>query len=279
VAQPGTPTLRRRRLGSQLRALRESAGLTIEGAADRLDFSMSKISRIETGHIGANAQAVAGMLTLYQAAPDKVDEVTHMARQAKQKDWWHLYGSALTTTFIEAEAEASRILGYEAQVMPGLLQIEPYARRIIRAARPDITDEQLDRRIEIRTRRQQRLVDDRPLDYHVILDEAVFARPVDDASVMRAQMDRLIEMADRPNVTVQILPVSVGVHAAMDGTFAILEYDGHPGVVFAENAAGGLFLELKEHHDRYTSIFRHLRAGALSPESSVAHLRDRRAAM
>jgi transcriptional regulator with XRE-family HTH domain len=275
------PTMRRRRLGSELRTLREHAGLTIEVVAERTGFSTSKVSRIETGHIGASTRAVTGMLTLYDAVPDKVDEVIRLARQAKQTDWWHLYGSVLTSAFVEFEAAAARIMAYDAQVVPGLLQTEAYARHVIRAARPDITRQQLDRRIEVRSQRQKRLDPPHPVDYWVILDEGIFGRSVDDKAVMREQMDRLIEVAGRPTVTLQVLPLSIGMHAAMDGTFAILEYDERqsPDVVFAENAAGGLFLELKEHHERYTAIFNRLRASALSPGASLEHLRDRRAAM
>jgi transcriptional regulator with XRE-family HTH domain len=273
--------MRRRRLGSELRTLREKAGLTLEVAAERLRFSPSKISRVETGLIGATAKDLNDLLTLYGAAPESVDDVTRLARAARQKDWWHLYGAALTSSFVEFEAAATRIRSYEAQCVPGLLQTEAYARHVIRTARPDITAEQLDKRIEVRAHRQSRLEAPDPVDYWVIIDEGIFGRPVHDAGIMREQLDRLIAFADRPHVTLQVLPLSVGVHAAMDGTFAILEYDDphSPDVVFAENAAGGLFLEAPADHERYTTIFRRLRAVALSPETSLADLRARRESM
>jgi hypothetical protein len=133
----------------------------------------------------------------------------------------------------------------------------------------------------VRAHRQERLEPPDPLDYGVIVDEGIFGRPVHDAAIMAEQVDRLIEYAGRSHVTLQVLPLSVGVHAAMDGTFAILEYDEarSPNVVFAENAAGGLFLEAAADYDRYTTIFGRLRASALSPEASVEQLRARRATM
>jgi transcriptional regulator with XRE-family HTH domain len=258
TARRSSPTLGRRRLGFELRRLREQAGVTIDAVADRMECSSSKISRIETGHIGASPRDVRDMLIIYGVDGDGAEEWVQVARDARQKGWWQAYGTVLTGA-------------YEAQLVPGLLQIPDYARAVIRAARPDITIELLDRRIEVRKIRQSLLSQEDPLDFWVVLDEAAFHRVVGSSSVMRDQLMWLVEQAQRPNITVQVLPFSVGAHAGMDGTFAILQYEEavDPDVVFAENAAGGLFLEKDDELDRYRTIFEHLRNAALPPDRSV----------
>lgn len=272
-----SPTVRRRRLGFELRRLRESAGVTIDVVAERLECSSSKVSRIETGHIGASPRDVRDILEIYGIRDEAADELVQVAREARQKGWWHLYGQVLTGAYVGLEAAAARVKAYEAQLMPGLLQTQDYARAVIRAARPDISSEELDRRIRVRTTRQSLVTQDEPIDLWVILDEAVFHRVVGSPSIMRTQLDKLVTMSELPNVTLQVLPFSVGAHVAMDGTFVILEYEEpvDPDVVFAENAAGGLFLEKDDELRRYQFIFDHLRASALPPDQSVEILAAR----
>lgn len=270
----GSPTVQRRRLGTELRRLRESAGVTIELAADRLECSSSKISRIETGHIGVSPRDVRDLLTIYHADTSTVDELVQVAREARQKGWWHAYGSILTGAYVGLEAAARRIKAYDALVVPALLQIPDYARTVIRAGRPELTAEDLDRRIQIRTRRQSLLIQEDPLELFAVLDEAIFHRRVGDASLMARQLDHLVTEASKPHVSLQLLPFDAGAHAGMDGTFAILEYEDadYPDVVFAENAAGGLFLEKDHEVVRYRSIFDRLRAGALPSATSAERI-------
>lgn len=272
-----SPTVRRRRLGIELRRLREQAGITIDTVADRSGFSSSKVSRIETGHIGASPRDVRDILTIYGVHGGYADELIQVARQARQKGWWHLYGPVLTGAYVGLEAEASVSKAYEAQLVPGLLQTAPYAECVIRAARPDIADDQLSRRVELRMKRQALLVQEEPLELWVVLDEAAIHRLVGSPEVMRGQLRYLLARAVLPNVTVQVLPFAAGAHAGMDGTFSILEYSGTPDldVVFAENAAGGLFLEKEDELQRYRAIFSQISATALSPEASAEVLADR----
>ena len=272
-----SPTVRRRRLGMELRRLREQAGVTIDIVAERLDFSASKVSRIETGQTGASAADVRSMLSLYGVGDQSVDELVQVARDARQRGWWLRYGHVLTGAYVGLEAGATSICAYEAQLVPGLMQTEEYARTVIRATRPTISDDELDGRIRVRTIRQSLLDQNEPIDFHAILDEAVFHRMVGSQAVMRRQLDKLIDISDRPNVTIQVLPFAVGAHAGMDGTFAILEYEeiADPDVVFAENAAGGLFLEKDDELRRYKFIFDRLQATALDPAESVQFLAAR----
>lgn len=266
-----SPTVGRRRLGIELRRLRDQAGVTIEAVADRLECSSSKISRIETGHIGASPRDVRDMLAIYGVSGEPAEELVRLARDSRQKGWWQMYGTVLTGAYVGLEAAAARVHAYEALVFPGLLQTSDYAREVIRAARPDITAENLDRRIDVRTRRQSLLNQEDPLHVWAILDEAVFHRVVGSTAVMRGQLEHVLARVELPGVTVQVLPFAAGAHAGMDGTFAILEYDedADRDVVFAENAAGGLFLEKDDELERYKTIFRYLQETALPPEQSA----------
>jgi transcriptional regulator with XRE-family HTH domain len=261
----------------ELRRLREAAGVTIDAVADRLECSSSKISRIETGHSGATPRDVRDMLAVYGVSGPAAEDLVQVAREARQKGWWHLYGTVLTTAYVGLEAAASSIRAYEAQVIPGLLQVEDYARAMICEARPDISEAEVDRRVQVRMARQSLLTQDEPLQLCVVLDEAAFHRLVGGADVMRQQVDHLTRMSKLPNITLQVLPFSAGTHAGMDGSFAILGYEepADPDVVFASNAAGGLFLEKEEELHRYHVIFDQLQRSALAPEESMALLASR----
>lgn len=274
MTQRRSPTIRRRRLGAELRRRREAAGITIDVVAERLHCSASKISRIETGHTSATPRDVRDLLEIYGVRGAPADELVEISREARQKGWWHPYSTVLTGAYVGLEAAARSVRAYEQQVVPGLLQTAEYAHAMIRAARPDISADEVDRRVRVRLGRQSLLTQDDPLDLWVVLDEAVLSRPVGGDTVMRAQLRRLVEAADLPNVTLQVLPFDVGAHAGMDGTFTILDFPeaGDPDVVYAENATGGLFLEKHEELRKYIFIFDHIRAGALRPEESVALL-------
>ena len=267
-----SPTIRRRRLGAELRRRREAAGVTIDGVAERLECSASKISRIETGHTSATPRDVRDMLEIYGVLGAECDELVQIAREARQKGWWHPYSTVLTGAYVGLEAAAQSVRAYEQQVVPGILQTEEYAKAMIKAARPDITADEVDRRVRVRLGRQSLLNQDDPIELWVVLDEAVVSRPVGGDGVMRAQLERLVEASDLPNVTLQILPFEAGGHAGMDGTFAILDFPepSDPDVVYAENATGGLFLEKSDELRKYQFIFDHIRAAALGPEESVA---------
>jgi transcriptional regulator with XRE-family HTH domain len=272
VIQRQSPTIRRRRLGAELRKHRDAAGVTIDVVADRLGCSASKISRIETGHTSATPRDVQDMLDIYGVHGTESKELVEIAREARLKGWWHPYSAVLTGAYVGLEAAAQSIRTYEQQVVPGLLQSEEYAVAMIRAARPDISSDEFARRVHVRMARQSLLIQDDPIDLWVVLDEAVVSRPVGGDAVMRDQLKRLVEAADMPNVTIQILPFAAGAHAGMDGTFAILDFPEveDPNVVFAENATGGLFLEKNDELTKYVRIFENLRSTALPPEASQA---------
>jgi transcriptional regulator with XRE-family HTH domain len=271
VNQHRSPTIRRRRLGVELRRHREAARVTIDMVAERLGCSTSKVSRIETGHTSATPGDVSAMMDIYGVSEAIKSELVQIAREARQKGWWHPFSTVLTGAYVGLEAAARSVRTYESQVIPGLLQSEEYAIAVIRAAQSRDSDQEIEQRVRVRMERQSLLIQDDPIDLLVVLDEAVVSRPVGGDEVMRDQLARLITTARLPNVTLQILPFAAGAHAGMDGTFAILEFEeeGDADVVFTENATGGLFLEKAEELSRYISIFETIRTTALPPEESI----------
>jgi transcriptional regulator with XRE-family HTH domain len=265
-----SPTIRRRRLGAELRRYRDAAGVTIDVVAERLGCSPSKVSRIETGHTSATPRDVKDMLDIYGVNGVESEELVQISREARQKGWWHPFSPVLTGAYVGLEAAARSIRAYEQQVVPGLLQTDKYALAMIRAARSGDSEREIEQRVSVRMARQALLIQDDPIDLQVVLDEAVVSRPVGGDEVMRDQLRRLVEATRLPNVTLQILPFAAGAHAGMDGTFAILDFPDaeDPNVVFAENATGGLFLEKSDELRKYNSIFDTIRSSALSTEES-----------
>jgi transcriptional regulator with XRE-family HTH domain len=261
-----SPTVRRRRLGMELRRLREASGLTIEQVAERLECSDSKISRIETAHVGVTPRDVRDMLELYGVTGEQRDHLVQIAREARQRGWWHAYGDTKESAYVGLEVAAASIRSYQAQIIPGLFQTTEYARAVIRALNPNLRPEEAERQHALRMARQPILTEDPP-ELWVVIDEAVLRRSVGERGVMAEQLHHLIEMAELSTVTLQVLPFSAGEHAGMDGAFSILSFPepADPEVVYLENATSDLFLEHAEDIRRYSVLFDHLRAAALRP--------------
>jgi transcriptional regulator with XRE-family HTH domain len=269
-----SPTVRRRRLAAVLRRLREELGLTIEHVARELEMHPTTLSRIETGRRGILPRDLKPILAVYGVAGERQEDLLTLARQARQRGWWQSYGDVLPgeySTLIGLEAEASEIRTYEHQLVPGLLQTEDYARAIIRVFRPSDPDEEIDRRVKVRMERQSRLSSDPALNLWVVLDEAVLRRTVSGSDVMRRQLQRLIDVADRPGITLQVLPFAAGEHPGMTSSFVILRFPepSDPDVVYLENFTSGLYVEEQEEIARYTLVCDHLGAMALSPRESA----------
>ncbi|HEU4396354.1 MAG TPA: helix-turn-helix transcriptional regulator [Actinomycetota bacterium] len=273
-----SPTIRRRRLALELRHLREASGLTIERVAEALECSDSKVSRIETAHVTATPRDVRDMLELYGVAGAQRDMLVQMAREARQKGWWHKYRDyqADQASHVGLEVATDSIRMYAPLLIPGLLQIAAYARGVIRALVPEAPPEEIEHRLELRMARQPLLTEDNPPSLWAILDEAALRRLVGGAGVMREQLLHLVEQVQLPNVTLQVIPYTAGQHAGMDGAFDILSFEepGDPDVVHLENATGQLYLERPDEVRRYSLIFDHLRAVALAPDDSTAFLTE-----
>ena len=269
-----TPTGRRRRLGAELRRLREDAGLTIDRVAEALECSQSKVSRIETGQVSATPRDVRDMLALYRVDEAKREAMVQIAREARQRGWWQKFVDVPdgVPAYVGLETAATSIDVYMALLVPALLQTPDYARAVIGAVRPDLPRGEIDRRVELRMRRQDLLDQERPPRIRVLLDDTVLRRPVGGPAVMRGQVERLLAATERPAVTVQVLPVGVGAHAGMDGPFTIFAFPApaEPDVVALDSAADALYLEDAEDVARYRRVFGLLLPAARSPEASAA---------
>jgi transcriptional regulator with XRE-family HTH domain len=267
-------------LGAQLRRLREARDITTEQAAEAIRGSHSKISRMEHGRVGFKDRDVADLLTLYGVTdPEVRGGLLSLAREAGHPGWWHDYGDLLPHWFepyISLEAAASVIRNYEVQFVPGLLQTEGYAREVIRLGYPSITGQELSRRVELRMGRQRLLSRPSPPRLWAALDEAVLRRPIGGPGVMRDQVAHLIEMAENPAVTVQIVPFSVGGHSAAGGPFAILRF-AEPelsDVVYLEQLTSALYLEKPAEADRYLEVMERLCVQAETAADSVKLLQQ-----
>jgi transcriptional regulator with XRE-family HTH domain len=266
-----SPNIWRRRLGNELRKLRDGAGLTIHDVAKRLECSDSKISRIETAQVGATPRDVRDMLELYEVSGAQRDELVQLAREARQqKDPLQAFSDLPFAPLVGLERAAASLRMYSVLNIPGHLQTRDYAHAVIRAIRPDLSDEERRRRVELRLKRQEYLTRKNPGKFWVVLDEAVLSRQTGGIEVMHRQLQRLIELATLENVTMQVLPFTSGAHAAMDGEFTIVGFEdpADPDTVFIENTTDDLYLEDPDKVQRYELVFDDLRTAALgTPES------------
>jgi transcriptional regulator with XRE-family HTH domain len=275
VSGTHSPTVRGRRLALELRRLREAAKLTCEDVAARLECSASKISRIETGRVSASPRDVRDLLRIYDVPEDQHDSLIQLARQSRQKGWWHAYAPGVQpqlATYLGMESAASEIRFYSVTRIPALLQTESYARAVISASRlgtsyPVPTDWPVELLME-----RQRLAMANPPLLWVIMDEAAVRRQVGGRETTRRQLEHLVELSSMPTVLLQIIPFRRGEYAAMDLPFIVLGFpdQADPDVACAGYPTGMLWIEDTAEVDRYNLIFHHLQAAALSPAESVA---------
>jgi transcriptional regulator with XRE-family HTH domain len=269
-----SPTVRRKRLTVELRRLREQAGLTCEDVGHRLECSGTRISRMETGRIGARPGDVRELLEIYGVTGAEADSLVQLARDARRKGWWHAYGRVLPPWFeayVGLESDAARLHEFQPSVVPGLLQTEEYARAILRNAPHAGRGEDIDLRVALRMRRQAILDRPAPPQVQVVLGESVLWMQAGGPAVMRAQLLRLADLAARPGLTLQVLPLRSAAHAQPVGPFTMLEFAdlADPTMVYLEHLTGSLLLEEEEEVQRYRAMFDHLRAGAVGPGPSA----------
>lgn len=267
--------VQRRLVAAGLRRLREQAGLAIEDAANILECDRSKISRIETGQRGIRPKELRELLVEYGVPEDRRDALIAISRQSQHVGWWQTYGQMLDDgyqDFIGLEASATTIWTYEAQLIPGLLQTEGYARAIADASLVNETLEEHEQFVTVRLTRQQILTRDNPLQFWAILSEGALRQMVGGKEVMRGQLTHLIEISsEQSNVNLQVLPFAAGAHAATSGPFVLMKFPEAPdlSVVYLEGQTGGIYLERADEVARYTLVFEHLRASALSTSATL----------
>ncbi|MGI5452865.1 helix-turn-helix domain-containing protein [Streptomyces sp. CA-249302] len=275
------PAVRRRKLGAELRALRASAGLTSGEAARMVGWHQSKVSRIETGASGVKPADVRLLLDAYGIADSQLRELLLVLAGSDEgggrHHWWHAYRGILPPTyrdFISLESQASAMRTLETSVVPGLLQTPEYARAVTRAAVDGLDDERLDALVEVRLARQDVLRSNPPLELAAVLDEAVLHREIGGPDVMTRQLERLIEAARLPQVSLQVLPFAAGAHVGVTGPFVIFSFSrtSDLDVVVLDHLTSSLYLERKEDLQAYTEAFNALRIHALSPEESLDYI-------
>lgn len=278
TARSGSPTLRRRELGAMLRVLRTERGLTVDQVAAELMCSPSKVSRMETGKRGATLRDVRDLCDLYRVtdAADR-ERLMTLAREGKQQGWWQSF-SLPYKPYVGLEQDATSIVMFHSAVVPGLLQIASYSRAIHLNGQPRLDDQEIEQRLQERKTRQELLDRENPPEIEVLLDEAVLHRPIGGSAVMRKQLDRIIEVSEYSNVTLRVVPFSVGAHPALESNFIILEFSGQAAnIVYVEGLVGHVYLERQEDVDRYLQAVSQLNDLALSPKDSallVASIRD-----
>ncbi|KUN80142.1 MULTISPECIES: helix-turn-helix domain-containing protein [Streptomyces] len=266
------PTVRRRRLGQELRRLREEKGMTAEQVAERLLVSQSKISRLENGRRSISQRDVRDLCGVYEVEDQRmVESLMEMAKDSRQQGWWHAFGDIPYSVYIGLETDAESLRVYEPQTVTGLLQTRAYAEAIIRGALPERPEAEVDKRVQVRLRRQERITtEDGPLRLWVVLDEAALRRVVGSRLVMREQLEHLAELSRLPHVTVQVLPFEVGAHPGLNGQYTILEFAdaSDSSVVYIEGVTSDLYLEKAYDVQQYSVMYEHLRAQALNVEHS-----------
>src|SRR6266571_442671 len=276
---PGTsPTVRQRELAARLRQLRHDRGLTVDDVAKELLCSSTKISRIETAARRPSLRDVRDLCRVYGIAdkPDAADLMV-LARQAREPGWWRQYDDlGDIDLYIGLEQAAVGISHFGMYFIHGLLQTEDYARAILKAIQPKIDPKILAQRIEARMRRQELLEQPNLPRFRELLDEGALRRQVGGPAVMRAQLDRILQLVRENKVTVQVVPFDAGAHAIPDSNFTYLEF-GDPSItnlIFSESLVSHLYHEQKAQLDRYHEALEYLRDAALSPRDSVNLIAD-----
>ncbi len=275
MATEQSPTVRRRRLALELRRLREAARLTCEEVAEHLECSASKISRVETARVSVSPRDVRDMLELYGVPGQQRDSLVQLARDSRQKGWWHAYSDTIQpqfATYVGLESAASEIRVYEVNLIPGLLQTADYARTIIKAGTMNGNTEDVERKVALRMARQPALTRTEPPMLWTVVDEAALRRRVGGTELMRAQLEHVLELSGLKNVAMQVIPFGAGAHPAMGRPFVILVFPERidTDVVYLEDLTSAFYLEDVDEVDRYNVFFNHLRATALSFDDSAA---------
>jgi transcriptional regulator with XRE-family HTH domain len=276
------PTARRMILGSQLRRLREEAGITRQQAGYNIRGSESKISRLELGRVGFKERDVTDLLTMY-GVDDATERQTFldMVKQSNEPGWWRRFGDTMPNWFTDLvglEEAAARIQIWEPLYVSGLLQIEPYARAIFSHGRPDMADERVDQLVALRMRRQKMFSRPDAPRVWMVLDESVLSRPIGGVKVLKQQIEYLLEMSALPHVSVQVLPYSRSGLSA-EHAFSLLRFGEPelPNIAYVEYLTGAHYIEKREEIEKYSRALDMLAVDAETPERSRALLAKRRA--
>lgn len=268
----GSPTVPARRLGRELRRLREALGKTQVEVAEWVGTPSTTISKIENAERNVPLPHLKLMLQLYEVDPAHGETLVQLAQQARERGWWADYGNVVPKWFIEyigLESAASAVWTYEQEYVPGLLQTKGYTDAMTVAANSTVTSESAEGFARVRATRQQRLSGEAPMVLRAVLSEAVLHRTVGGADVMREQVARLRDAMSQPNISVRILPFSAGAHPAMTGPFTMLRFpERSMDMVYVELRGGAVYLERPVDVDTHEAIFERLSDLALSDDDT-----------
>jgi transcriptional regulator with XRE-family HTH domain len=284
VAAPHSPIGSRRRLGAELRRLRNRTGLTLDEVAEQMTCSTSKISRLETGKGIPKVPDVRELMRIYGvASTTEQDMLLRLVRDGREHGWWEpltdsvapeRYMMESLSRYVAMENDATAVRSFDMTIVHGLLQTEAYVRSIITSTLPHHSAEEIDRLIELRTMRQEALyrTDPPPLSMTAVIDEAVLRRAVGGPAVMTGQLQHLLDVTEQPNVDVRVLPFATGILRAHAGHFVLLEIPEALGsdVVHIETHAGERFLEEESDVDIYREVHANAVESALSIMDSKA---------
>ncbi|MEW2402700.1 helix-turn-helix transcriptional regulator [Streptomyces sp. NPDC046862] len=268
-----------RQLGDELKRLREAAGVSMAEAAEVLDCTRGKISRLENGHVPVRAPDLDALMRAYkiegQETRERLSVLARKANRRRRDGWWHQYRSVLGDAYrdqIELEAICDRVRTYEVQLVPGLLQTAEYARAITVASRAWQTAEEIEQFVKVRLTRQRRLTDESPLELWAVVAEGVLHQHVGGSAVMRTQLEHLLTMAELPNITVQVMPFSRGAHSGMFGPYLVLSFPQMTSLdlVLTETPTGNVWMEREPDVAYYRALFDDARTAALPPTESLA---------
>ncbi|MGW3992977.1 helix-turn-helix domain-containing protein [Amycolatopsis sp. NPDC004772] len=275
------PTARRMILGSQLRRLREEAGITRQQAGYNIRGSESKISRLELGRVGFKERDVTDLLTMYGVEdPNERRAFLDMVKQSNEPGWWRRFGDTMPNWFTDLvglEEAAARIQIWEPLYVSGLLQIEPYARAIFSHGRSEMADERVDQLVALRMRRQKMFSRPDAPRVWMVLDESVLHRPIGGMKVLKQQLEYLLEMSALPHVSIQILPYSRSGLSA-EHAFSLLRFGEPelPNIAYVEYMTGAHYIEKREEIEKYSRALDMLAVDAETPERSRSMLGKRR---
>ncbi len=271
-----------RQLGDELRRYREAAGLSTTQAAEALDCTKGKISRMENGRVLVRTPDVVALLHAYGVdEPETRERLTRLTRTAnrrRREGWWHQYGSVLADTYrdyVEMESICESVRIFQAQLIPGLLQTAEYARAVTVASRAWQSSEEIDQFVQVRIARQQRLVNESPLELWAVLAQGVLHQQVGGNEVMHAQLRHVIAMAEQPNITVQVLPFSRGAHSGMFGPYLLMSFPQVTAqdLVLTETPTGNIWMERESEVAHYRTLFDDARTASLPPTESLTLIR------
>jgi len=271
--QSGAPTARRIVLGAQLRRLREAADISRADAGYQIRGSDSKISRMELGRVGFKERDVIDLLHMYGVTSEEERQLfIEMVRKSNERGWWHRFSGTMPNWFqdyVGLEESASLIQSHELQFVPGLMQTEDYIRAVVSHGRPELLDQEGERRVALRMQRQKILTRQGAPRVWAVVDESVLHRPIGGPKVLRQQIEHLLELTKQPNVTLQILPYHMSGYAA-EGAFSILRFTEPtlPDIVYLEHLSGALYLDRIEELEVYGRVIDRLAVDAETPDKS-----------